>query len=56
MKPLRLDDRERDLARRCFDYLLAQLDVHPAGTGALTKVARNWMHDELAALRQKFEP
>jgi hypothetical protein len=55
MKPIKLDERERDLARRAFDYLLGQLTTHPDNAGALTKVARNWMHDELVALRQKFE-
>jgi hypothetical protein len=57
MKPIKLDDRERDLARRCFGYLVNQLSSSPPDTyGALTKVARDWMHDEIVALKQKFEP
>ena len=57
MKPIKMDDRERDLARRCFAYLLQQLSPpHPEHSGALTKVARDWMHDEILALKQKFEP
>jgi hypothetical protein len=48
---------ERDLARRCFDYLLNQLSLPPPDSyGALTRVARDWMHDEILALKQKFEP
>ena len=57
MRTIKLDDRERDLIRRSLDYLILQLGPpHPDKTGVLTKVARDWMHDELVAVRNKFEP
>ena len=56
MKTIRLDDRELDLARRCFDYLIGELERHPDDIGRLSTAARNWMRDEITALRQKFEP
>ena len=57
MKSIRLDTRECDLARRCFAYLISQLALSPSGPATpLTKVARDWMHDDIVELKQKFEP
>jgi hypothetical protein len=53
-KPIYLDDRERDLARRVFGYISKGLRTTPSNAGDLSMVARNWMADEIDALSAKF--
>ena len=51
-KPIYLDDRERNLARRVCDVVAAELDR--AIGGKMEKFAILWTRDEVWALSEKF--
>lgn len=56
-RPIYLDNRERDLARRAFAILIAKFDegLQRIIFNAREKMAFQWTRDELQALATKFE-
>ena len=51
-RPIYLDDRERDLARRVFAVVVKELNYSP--TNDMARMAIQWTHDEVKALGDKF--
>lgn len=51
-KPIYLDDRERDLARRVCAVVGEELEGR--GIGDIQKFAIHWTQSEVRALREKF--
>lgn len=51
-----LDDRERDLARRCFEYLHTELHSKANfENNELRSLALKWTRDDIADLLVKFQ-
>lgn len=50
-----LDERERDLARRVFSYVIGRLKNNVNDANAVQKFALSWANREVSALFVKFE-
>ena len=50
-----LDERERDLAKRIFDYIICRCELRqPKSLYPIEQCAVQWLHDEVLALKEKF--